>query len=72
MLPDDENTYFPELPPDRQHEADIWLREYLSLVLRIARQGEDRNRYPQPPLDGVHGTGTICTPSAQSGTKINL
>ncbi len=70
MSEDTPPTFFPELEGDVRKEADLWLRDYLALVIRIAAGPKTETRsssYPHPMVDCSIGTGTIGTPLSPSG-----
>jgi hypothetical protein len=50
MTTQDPDTFFPELEGDERSRADEWLRDYLSLVVRIYRESKDAKLSTAPPL----------------------
>lgn len=69
MTPNDGNSFFPELEGEVRKEADLWLMEYVTLVIRIALRAKRVGppSYPQPPVDESIGTGRIGTRSRPRG-----
>lgn len=61
------DTYFSELEGEQQTEADLWLLEYLRLIIRLHSASKSSSRegsvigYPQASVDSHNGTGTVRT-----------